>query len=42
MIFVCYWEYSQGNRMGVFGYIFLLIGAGSLMMEEYYGWSKVV
>ncbi len=38
MIFACYWEYSRGNRMGVFGYIFLLIGVGSLLMEEYYGW----
>lgn len=42
MIFACYWEYSRGNRMGIFGIIFLLIGVGSLLMEEYYSWYKIL
>ena len=43
MVFACYWEYSRGNRMGVFWYIFLMIGGGSLIMEEYdFGWYKLL
>jgi hypothetical protein len=42
MIFACYWEYSRGNKMGIFGYIFLLIAVGSLMMEEYTQWTKAL
>ena len=42
MIFACYWEFKRGNKMGMFGYIYLLIGVGSLMMEEYQSWTKIL
>ena len=42
MVFACYWEITKGQKMGIYGIIFVVIAVGSLFMEHYHGWIKIV
>lgn len=42
ILFAMGWEWVRGNRMGFYGYMLLIIIAGSLLMEEYYKPAKLL
>lgn len=42
ILFAMGWESIRGNRMGFYGYMLIIIIAGSLLMEENFKWKKLI
>lgn len=42
ILFAMGWESVRGNRMGFYGYMLMIIIAGSLLMEENFAWKKLI
>jgi len=42
ILFAMGWESVRGNRMGIYGYLLIVIVVGSLLMEDNFAWIKLI